>query len=286
MEKSIELNLKKSLYKMGESMKNITNYEEINPLLRKYFKRGLLTNHFMNEEEYKYTISQNKLSFHEWNGGNIFLNQKDEFYKLTYQLLNLEHNLDVKLPDKTVIEITKKYLDSDFDRIVDYWKTNGFNEVLSRVRLSQEKSKEDILTIECEDVKISVCKPEELCRVKELLCENFNQYTGCIPNSMELENFLKAGFILGAYVDNVLVGILHFSVKRGSSEIKHLCINKEFRKKKIASALISKYHNEFAEKRKYVWCARDNDSARNLYKKFGYNEDGCESIVLTNFHLK
>lgn len=286
MEKLIELNSRKNFHKMGEDMKNIASYEEIAPLLRKYLKKGLITNHFMNADEYKYAISKNKLSFYEWNGGNIFLNHKDDFYKLTYQLLDLKYNLDVKLSEKIVIEITKRQLDDSFYDVVNYWKENGFNDVLNRIRLSQEKLNKDDCTLECENVRISLCTVEELCNVNFLLTKNFNKYTGCLPDEVQLEEFLKCGFILGAYINNNLVGILHFSHKRGLSEIRHLCVNKEFRKMAVASLLISAYHSKFAENRKYVWCAKDNYAAKKLYKNFGYCEDGWESTVLANFDTK
>ena len=89
-------------------MKLVENYKEISPLLMKYFKKGLMTNNFLSEAQYKNAIKSKALQFYEWDDGIIFLNAKESFSKLTYELLSLNSKLNVKLPEKTIIEIVSK----------------------------------------------------------------------------------------------------------------------------------------------------------------------------------
>ena len=267
-------------------MKLVENYKEISPLLMKYFKKGLMTNNFLSEAQYKSAIKSKALQFYEWDDGIIFLNAKESFSKLTYELLSLNSKLNVKLPEKTIIEIVKRTNDVAYGDVLNYWKNNGFNIVLNRIRLVNENSK-NILTSEslCGDTKILLCVIEDLDGVERILKDNFNKYTGCLPSEDELKEIVKNQFVIGAFIDKELVGMLHFDIKRGYSEIRHLAVNEKFRNIGIAGYLISYYHKNFAQNKSYVWCAAGNSSAKRVYKKYNYKEDGWTSIVLANFEI-
>ena len=267
-------------------MKLVENYEEVSPLLMKYFKKGLMTNNFLSEAQYKNAIKSKALQFYEWDDGIIFLNAKESFSKLTYELLSLNRKLNVKLPKKTIIEIVKRPNDTAYGDVLNYWKNNSFNIVLNRIRLVNENSK-NILTSEslCGDTKISLCTMEDLGDVERVLKDNFNKYTGCLPSEDELKEIVKNQFAIGAFIGKELVGTLHFDTKRGYSEIRHLAVNEKFRNIGIAGNLISYYHKNFAQDKSYVWCAKGNKGAESVYSKHNYKEDGWTSAVLANFEI-
>lgn len=267
-------------------MKLIENYEEVSPLLMKYFKRGLMTNNFLSEAQYKAAIEAENLQFYEWKDGIIFLNDRENFTKLTYELLSLDNKLSISLPPKTIIEIVKRPNDTTYNDVLDYWKKSGFNTVLNRIRLVNKNSK-DILTAEslrC-DAKILLCTTENLDAVMYMLKDNFNKYTGCLPNEDELREIVKNQLIVGAFIDKELVGVLHFDIKRGYSEIRHLAVNEKFRNASIGGKLISYYHNNFAQDKSYVWYAEKNIGAEGVYKRYNYKVDGWTSTVLANFEI-
>lgn len=277
-------------------VKLIKQYEEVSPLLRKYFKLGLKTNHFMTEEEYRLLISQKNLYYYEWDGGIIFLKKREADFKLTYQLIDLEKNLDFESVKKSseqfgklpiVMEIVQRPSDKTFEEVTKFWQLQGFESYLKRVQMNLENIEgANKLMINSQKNKLPKCVTR-FCNMSEqdlintMLHEYFNIHTGCIPSDAELASEIESNNIIGAFSnENKLLGILHFSLKKSNVEIRHLVVEKDYRNQGVASELIKKYHTEIVQKRASLWVTYDNEVAQSFYKKNGYGFDGWKSEVL------
>ena len=85
------------------------------------------------------------------------------------------------------------------------------------------------------------------------------------------------------YFDNGLLGVVIYSVIYERAEINFICVKKEYRNKKIGSVLMQ----NTVEKTKLANCKnislevrKDNISAINLYKKFGFVEVSKEKNTI------
>ena len=262
-------------------IKLIEKYEEISPLLKKYFKPNIKTNHFMTESEYQQEIINKSLYYFE---GIFFLKKRKLDYRLTYMINDIKTNNKLKdilssLELPVVTEIVKRPTDTKTDELFSYFENHGFEKILDRERMQLNEKTENIES-KASNFKIRFCKIDEMEPVKNILAKYFFVHTGCIPNDNELYNDLKFENILGAFSEsNNLIGILHFSSVRGSAEIRHLAVEAEMRNNGVAGLLIQKYHKEIVLKRGNLWVSANNKIAQNFYKKYGYEFDNWQSKV-------
>lgn len=254
-------------------LKQIQKYEEVSPLIRKYFKPRVQTNHFMSEEEYKNCINDNSLYYYEWDRGIVFLKRRKYNYKLTYMIndydkINLEKVFsDLDMP--VVIEYVKRSQHPNGDDIVSFFESQKFKIILKRFRMQLDKKVFE--NYQSDLVNIKKCSLTDMDSVNQLINMYFNIHTGCIPNEEELKQYFEKGYVFGAFLNNKeLIGLLHFSENKGAFEIRHLVVDESHRNKNVAGLLIKEYHDKIVSNRANLWVTDTNNIAQNFYKKHGY----------------
>lgn len=268
-------------------LKQIQQYEEISPLIRKFFKPSVQTNHFMSEREYRTSIENKSLYYYEIADNIIFLKKREANYKLTYMLNNYKEikikevlsNLDMPV----VTEIVKRPACKNISEITSFFEKNNFNIELERYRMQLS---ENVVYDNNEESIKKICDTSNFYDINEMLNKNFSVHTGCIPNEIELKNDIEEGFVIGVFSNKGnLAGILHYSNNKSVYEIRHLVVDEMYRNKGVASLLIETYHEKILANKSKVWVSKNNNIAQSCYKKHGYEFDrmGIYSIY---FKLK
>ncbi len=249
-------------------MKKITDVFEINSAVSRHFVKNISTNNFISDESYLDEIESGSLYAIEGESYLFVLRKREDFY-----ILNFHIHGSFELPrelksEKLVVEIPYKS-----GRTKEtFFEANGFSLFLERMRMTAKNN--------ADEGNAEFVKEADALKAYKLLTDNFNKYSGCIPS---FENFLKdvrEKKVLG-YPKGDIKGILHFAVKGKSSEIRHLAVDINERKKGIAQELIKTYHYKTDCVKYQVWLSKNNQPAENLYKKYGYEKDGFLSEVYT-----
>lgn len=267
-------------------MKLIRDYAEISPLVREYFKVGMLTNNFLKEDEYKLLINEKALFYYKWSGGLLFFKKRKDDFLCFYQIINIDSKVNLEefenLVLPVVVEIVLRPNDKDTTRVEKFFEKLNFNICLKRLRMKKilEQSLEEHTL---RNNKIMYSDDSKIKEVRELLNECFNKHTGCIPSDKELELDIEKGRVLIALDNsNHVIGVLHFFCNKSKIEIKHLAVKEKYRNKGIASELIRVYHEENNCSNAFLWVSEDNYVAINFYRKKGYDFDGYRSVVFIN----
>lgn len=255
-------------------MNQINNYEEISSLISLQIKRGTLTNNFLSEDDLKLEIQNKNLYYFAWNGGLLIFRDRRTHYILNYYINDINEKLQFDFDKDVVVEIVLRANDEKAKEALDFFESKGMKEYLRRIRLI--KSEEISIPI---INKIEICKEIDYEEISEILRENFDKYSGCIPTKEALLKDIKNENIY-VYKNEKVEGVLRVSKNNMSSEIKHLVVKEEARRKKIAQSLVLKYFEDVNAKRKTVWTGLENKIAINFYEKMGYKIDKYNSIVL------
>lgn len=249
-------------------MKRITDISRINSAVSRHFVKNVSTNNFIPDEVYLKEIESGSLYIEEGENYLFVLRKREDFYILNFHIHGSFELPDEIKAERLVVEIPYKsgrYKETFFEN-------NGFSLFLERMRMTA-KPIDDKGNAE-------FVKEEDALKAYELLKENFNKYSGCIPSFESFMEDVKDNKVLG-YPKEDIKGILHFSVKGKSSEIRHLAVDVKERKKGIAEELIKSYHYKTDCIKYQVWLSKNNQPAENLYKKYGYEKDGFLSEVYT-----
>lgn len=256
-------------------MIKIDRYETISKLILKEFKKGVITNNFLTKADLENEILNCSLYAHKFAGGLLILRKRERHYILNYYINNTDINIDKAFLKDVVVEVVSRKND-DNESVISYFERQGYEICLERVRYVNNF---------CENVSfvaqngIEMCKDVDVDNIMQILKENFNEYTGCIPLRSSLLRDIENENIY-VYKKEKIEGILHFKEEKNLSEIKHLVVLKTERNKKIATKLLNRYLYDTCEKKKRVWTGKDNTIARKFYEKNGYELDGYTSIVL------
>lgn len=256
-------------------MKKVDKYEIISSLIMKQIRKGVMTNNFLTENDLKIEIENGLLYCCEYAGGLLILRDRDSHYILNYYINDITKNIEEIFDKDIVTEIVRRPNDNNSE-IVQYFEKQNFICCLERVRYIHTCDEiVDNLTTE----EIQLCKTDDAENVYEILKENFNVYTGCVPAKERFIKDIENGNVY-FYKDEKIKGVLHIDKNKISSEIKHLIVDKNERKKGIATKLLNKYFYDVECKKKTVWTGKENNCARKFYEKNGYELDGYTSCVM------
>lgn len=223
-------------------MKIINSYDEYSKIISPKMKKIFYTNNFLSENEVKTEIQAKSLYYTDLKEDvYIFRKRKNHFIMNYYTTLNGEMD---KLNENIVTEIAYKTYPKD---VIYFFEKEGMKKYIKRVRLS--RSEEGIFE-DCKNVLL--CEKEDAKEVFEILNKYFDEFSGCIPTYEGIEKDIENKNVY-VYKKDRILGILHSSDGKFSSEIKHLVVLPEYRNKGIARSLISKYLNNSASKNKRVW---------------------------------
>ena len=317
---------------MNNKFKLIEKYEQISELITANLKKGVRTNTAMSREEYEREISHGSLMAGETPQGLIILRNRPSHIKLNYYINDTDSLLDMAeaveaisaagwnrhgecsnnngeqerpSPDRQIVtETAFRERDTALKETVKYLAGCGFEEVLSRVRLSRpagapDENAENAVEISPEKVEsreeenskfifyVKKSTAEDAAAIRPLLHSSFSPITGCLPEDDELQSDAAAGNILMLFIDNdsrltaaVPHGILHYKAAKKSAEIKHLAIAPQMRGKGLSAVLINAFLKECSGMKTTVWTGSGNAPALNAYKDCGFTEDGRRSSVM------
>ena len=317
---------------MDNKFKLIEKYEQISELITANLKKGVRTNTAMSREEYEREISHGSLMAGETPQGLIILRNRPSHIKLNYYINDIVSPIDlVELekairaegwnrsdeccnnkneqerpsPDKLIVtETAFRERDTALKETVGYLAGCGFEEVLSRVRLSRpagapDENAENAVEISPEKVEsreeensrftfyVKKSTAEDAAAIRPLLHSSFSPITGCLPEDDELRLDAAAGNILMLFADNDSrhpaarpCGLLHYAAAKKSAEIKHLAIAPQMRGKGLSAVLINAFLKECSGMKTTVWTGSGNAPALNAYKDCGFTEDGRRSSVM------
>ena len=327
---------------MDNKFKLIEKYEQISELITANLKKGVRTNTAMSREEYEREISHGSLMAGETPQGLIILRNRPSHIKLNYyindigspiDLVELEKAIRAEVwnrsdeccnnkseqerpsPDKQIVtETAFRERDTALKETAEYLAGCGFEEVLSRVRLSRpagapDENAENAVEISPEKAEnskeenskfifyVKKSTAEDAAAIRPLLHSSFSPITGCLPDDDELQSDAAAGNILMLFTDNDSrltaavpnasrhpaarpCGILHYKAAKKSAEIKHLAIAPQMRGKGLSAVLINAFLKECSGMKTTVWTGSGNAPALNAYKDCGFTEDGRRSSVM------
>lgn len=257
-------------------MKQVNNYEEIASLMSEQIKRGVLTNNFLNKTDLELEIKNRTLYYYKYSGGLFLLRDRVTHYILNYYINNINENFENKFLKEVVVELVIRPNDEKIFEVINYFEKHGMNKYLSRVRMNKVNN-ENVDNPNEDFIKIAEIKDAE--EILQILKENFDVYSGCIPTYQILVKDIENQNVY-IFKNQKIEGVLQINKGMSSSEIKHLVVIESARRKKIAQKLVQKYFNDVKSNRKNVWTGNDNDIAKMFYKKNGYEEDGYKSIIL------
>ena len=161
----------------------------------------------------------------------------------------------------------------------DFYKLNfhlnGFELYKERIHLVKKNS--PVYDTDCENV--SFCNEKYGEQAYKIMTDNFDKYSGCIPDYDEFYEDILNKRVIIFEKDSCAAGIIHFSLDSKSSEIRHLAVAASARGKGAAARML-KFYFENVEKAKYhLWTGADNFTAQKLYNDNGYERDGMISKV-------
>lgn len=256
-------------------MKKVDKYEIISSLIMKQIKKGVMTNNFLTENDFKIELENNLLYYCEYAGGLLILRDRTSHYILNYYINDITKDIDETFDKDVVAEIVSRPNYNDGE-IIKRFQEQNFECCLERVRYSHNC----VQNVNNNHEKaIELCKVSDMADTYKILRENFDAYTGCVPTKEKFLKDVENGNVY-VYKDEKIKGILHIDKNKNSSEIKHLIVVETERQKGIATRLIDKYFYDVDTKKKTVWTGKENNCARKFYEKNGYELDGYKSIVL------
>lgn len=172
------------------------------------------------------------------------------------------------LVEKGINRIILEVIDYNIQAIKSYEKS-GF------------KTKRELV---CYKGKVETIKTNKNLETKELqsynwkLMESFWDILPTWQNSNNVTNKLKFDNIsLGAYINNELVGYVIYNPN--NKRIQQIAVNKDFRKKRIASTLIYKLTNKYGNTLSIINVDKKSKSVNHFFSKIGL-ENNLEQLEM------
>lgn len=248
--------------------------ETVSSLIRKHFGRGMVTNCFLTGDQIK-TETENGSLYYIDSESSLLLFKMRDGYQIMYFYMNSEEPVLPEIPHGTVCEIAYRDKDQPLINTSLFLQNNGFTKLFSRDRLLLPA-----LGKYEADTTVSFAKPDEFDTVKSILYSCFDKRTGCLPSDGDIISDIEANNIfVKRNEEGKPVGLIHISVQKAFSEIRHLAINEEYRGKGLSSSLLGSFL-KCAEGRIRVWVRNDNVPAVKAYMKFGFINDSMKSDVI------
>jgi N-acetylglutamate synthase-like GNAT family acetyltransferase len=257
-------------------MIRIKEYDELNDLIMKHFKKGVYTNCFVSKDEFEFFIEKKCLYYYLFDGGILLFFKMKGFYNMKFYINNINCDFNIPSNMKIVTEVAAKS-PKDLLDVSDYLKRNGFQLELQRERFS---CKEPIYEKKECGKNVDIAKLKDYKKIIKILKKNYDKYTGCIPMKEKIKDDIENGNFYCYRNGKNLIGILHINKKQKVSEMRHLVVLKKYRGNKVSKELIKKYLFDTELQSKQVWTSVDNLVAKKLFVSFGYKADGYVSEVL------
>lgn len=257
-------------------MQTIKSYEALAPLLSQQLRRGVRTNAFAGPDEYRREIAAGRLAVLEWGQGLLLFHRREGFWRLNFYLHEFALPT-LELEEPVVLEIAHRAQDRPMQEATEFWQTQGFCPLFERMRMQRPA----MSAPETMAPGVRLARPDDQTAVQALLDSYYDKTLGCLPTVDELAQDIKEGAVLCAEDSaGQLSGMLHLSLGRTSTEMRHFVVRDACRRQGIAQRLFDSYQAHTQGKRSLVWVLADNRPAVTMYEKNGFHTDGWTSTVL------
>lgn len=239
-------------------MNKICDYNEISPLILKYFKKGVMTNNFLTPDDYKAEINEGRLFFES---SDDFLNlyvKREGFYIMYFYTFKKDF-IFPEINETIIADVPEEYS--------EFLENNGYKKILTRIGLDKPKS-------DGETQFRDSAKEEDAEEIFSLIKNTFDKFTGFSPNLSGIRRECQSGLLKIERTEGEISGILRIGKKGNILVIKHLLTNEKYRGKGISKSLLSGIKDKAT-----VWTGSENIPAINLYKSMGFEENGKKSLV-------
>lgn len=260
-------------------MRQIKDRTELDKALKAHFTRGVITNNFVSPEVFEREMQAGNLFFHQWDGGVIYMQKREFFNKLHFDIIDADIPLDIELPKVSVTEVIGRNNDEAGKKAARFFKEMGFKTHLERVRLTRKGNEK--VDLGPWDGKVELATIDDCNEVLRSIKATFDNYAGCVPTSDELKRDIEAGNLLVAKKEGKLCGYLHIERKSKTSlEIGHIATLEHARGKKVAQKMMGTYINCFDAPIRRSWVGRENVASIELHMKNNFGLDGFSSEIL------
>lgn len=253
-------------------MTKITDITQLNKLVSSAFKVGVLTNCNMTPEKWKEEIKKGLLYFNSFDGGVLFFKKRDFGFLMNYYIYDLQNVSKEYFTDEIYTEVVMR--ENDSINIFETLKTAGFEHLFTRIRLKNVSKEQNSL---------NNCRIAPYKDIYSLMLSCFDEKTACIPSLEQLEKAAQNKMIIFKTDEkDKVIGFIHAQAERKKAEIRHLAVKENQRGKGIAKELVKEFNSRFKDYQKFVWVREDNEPAKHIYKKLGFEPDGFKSMVMCN----
>ncbi len=269
-------------------MKAIESIHQLNLILEKYFIKGTLTNNYLLSSAYESYIDQGNLYVLEVEENAGLFVKNAMFYRLYFFINNTLVPFPLNLDLPVVMELIYRGENNAPEEMRSYWKTNGFNDHLTRdnmVVLAGQVVWHPSLN---EKIAVRLAhSEEEAIYAYDLLKGSLDIYTGDYMTIEEVRQYVHEGNILMAYEKERMCGVLQREIKNTGVWLGHIAVDPEFRGSGIAKNLVTAYlkTDETNDKLRYqLWVRQDNKAAYQLYLNFGFKYGGRSTRSMINLN--
>jgi GNAT superfamily N-acetyltransferase len=246
--------------------------------------KKIITNSFYFLEQFVDVINENRLFFIQNNSNFILLEFKPQInsYELFYFIEDLSNYSDFNSELPVVMEIPYRGSDHFPENIVDFWCNSGFKKHINRdLYFLNFKGSEAILN---DNIQIKLVDDlKESSKIYDLIVQTFDELTGDIQSEVEIRKNIQHKQILGAFMNNHLVGFVRFYNKGKVSWIGHIATTPDSLGKGVGKSMVSAYLN-YQYESGFVnfqhWVVSDNIAALKLYNQFGFQKMNKSSMSL------
>lgn len=259
------------------------DWNEVLQHISDFRKKGLnITNFYPNKNEMEEWIKDNSFDFYETEKNSFFVHSERNI-KYIFFFLNSLNDIN-----QSLIEIQKQFpsgqiaydfILSDKEQI-EFLKTeNKKYNFLMRAELKRMSFvKKDISVNSQNDVYFADKK--DIDGIKELFEKTFDPICERIPTEKQFLNYVENNQILFIKKDNVIAGCAIIEIQKKTMYLKHLVTNISFRKQGIATRLLNQAFFLAKDCMRFIlWVKTNNESAINLYRKFGYEDENFRNFT-------
>lgn len=244
-----------------------------------HIKPGVITNNFMEKNDYLFEIKRGTLYYETWEGGLLLLRRRQGFSRMNYYLTGSD--VFPELPEGEVLMTEPVFRSGDDGKEVSRFLNNlGFETLFQRARFMREAESGDAASSggSCGAEKAG---PEDAESIYELLTSCFSAETGCLPERDQIPKLIEEGRLIRAGDDSgETAGVLHFKQAKKNWEIRHLAVSEKMRGRGLACGMAGLCFRLNEGKTGLVWARQDYAPAMDFYRNAGYRPDGWTSAVM------
>lgn len=124
------------------------------------------------------------------------------------------------------------------------------------------------------------CEIKHSSELLQLMNSTFDMFVDHIPDEAELKKLIMSNSVICIKENENICGFVIFEDKLKTSYIRMVCVGEKYRRRGIGSRLMNMYFNIHRDMTGFsLWYDTTNQSARELYDKYGYREEKMYNLI-------